>query len=445
MTINKNQQTSPKKDESKVKTVDAEKEISKKIKVAVVFGGQSTEHSISCLSASSVLGKINRDIYEVSAIGITKTGNWIHVSDNPDHWKKKGRKMPEVKDPVLNRAFGGLLKSPSHKTVKVNLNPQNSGLNVDVVFPVLHGANGEDGTVQGLLEVLGVPYVGCEVFASAACQDKHFTKVIAKAAGVNVADWFTLKVPVIDSKSTSKKRKTSANSEANSKTKSKASPAKIGGKVIHPDFKLTPEQEAQLEELSSKWKKPIFVKPSRAGSSFGVSKVTNKSDFEKALLEAALVDTKVLVEEGIKGREIECAVLQTHTAPHASTLGEIKVTANKDSFYDFDAKYQDKTETIINPVMDKANKAALQQTALKVFDALDLRGVSRVDMFLCPSGKIYLNEVNTLPGFTSISMYPQLLINDGYEYSEILNLLIQNALESNSSSVSKKDSGDVKG
>ncbi|MDR1861619.1 MAG: D-alanine--D-alanine ligase [Candidatus Ancillula sp.] len=352
----------------------------KKIRVGVVFGGKSSEHSISCISASGVLANIDREKYEVIAIGITKSGVWRKVSDNPDHWRKRENSMPEVKEPVVKRFWNTQLSA--------KLEP--GGLDVDVVFPVLHGLNGEDGTIQGMLEMLGTPYVGCKVMSSAMCQDKHFAKAVLRDAGVNVVDSVTIKMGVRNGK-------------------------------LPKDFKVPEPVQKRIIELSDNWKHPIFVKPCRAGSSVGVSKVLKERDLRRALEKAAIVDEKVLVERGVDAREIECAMFKGKP----STLGEIIAQG----FYDYNSKYiNNKTKLVVDPVMDPESKRKLQETAKTVYDALDLQTISRVDMFLTSSGQIFVNEVNTMPGFTPISMYPTLLEHDGVPYSALIDELIQSAL-----------------
>jgi D-alanine-D-alanine ligase len=246
-----------------------------------------------------------------------------------------------------------------------------------------------------------VKYVGCGVLASAVGQDKHFAKTICEAAGLKVAPWVTIR---LDSRVVS------------------------GKKRLPKNYRLPDDVLEKIKVFSNNWKAPIFVKPARGGSSLGVSKVTKESELMKALETALNEDVKVIIEQGIEGREIECAIVGNQKSFQTSTLGEIKV--NKTNFYDYKSKYVSAraAELIVDPPMDSVNRVKLLETAEAVFRAMDCEGLSRVDMFLTPNGDVYVNEINTLPGFTNISMYPTLLQHDGLKYSELIDRLIDEAL-----------------
>ena len=353
--------------------------MSKKI-VAVLFGGQSSEHEVSCISASTIIQNINRDLYDVIIIGITKEGKWLEVYSVDDilsgDWTKGTTKA---------------IISPDATQKSVLLIKDNTVVKkpIDVVFPVLHGLYGEDGTIQGLLELAGIPYVGCGVVASGISMDKLFTKIIVKNLGIDQAKY----VPV--------HKKDLFNRE-----------------------KSFNEEIIKLIEASLKY--PMFVKPANAGSSCGISKVNNKSELIDGLIEASNHDKKILVEEGIVGREIECAVLGGKE-PRASGVGEIIAAAE---FYDYDAKYNNSdSRTIISPALDREIVETVRQYAIKIFNAVDGYGLARVDFFVeKDTNRVVFNEINTMPGFTSISMYPMLWEARGIGKPQLVEKLIQLAL-----------------
>ena len=375
-----------------------------KKRIVVMYGGKADEHSISCISAASALRALDTDKFEAIPVGITKDGKWIVDGENPLGWSlDEGlptvEKTPGAKDVVLEMALGqdGFFTREADGT----LTPFG---HVDAVFPVLHGPFGEDGTVQGLFEMMGVPYVGCGVFSSAACMDKHYTKVLLSAAGIPVAPGITLDARFFDAAS---------------------------GFKADADAIMAQVREAGLEY-------PLFVKPSRAGSSFGVTKVEHEGDAEElaaAVFEASHHDWRVLVEQGIDAREIECAVLcpKAGEAPQASWPGEIvldKRAEGDDQFYDFDSKYMDSAASHVEVPAHLPEEILerVRETAKKAFVAVDGSGLSRVDTFVTKDGEVMVNEINTMPGFTSISMYPKAWEATGVRYTDLITKLIEGVL-----------------
>ena len=375
-----------------------------KKRIVVMYGGKADEHSISCISAASALRALDTDKFEAIPVGITKDGKWIVNGENPLGWSlDEGlptvEKTPGAKDVVLEVALGqdGFFAREDDGT----LTPFG---HVDAVFPVLHGPYGEDGTIQGLFEMMGVPYVGCGVLASAACMDKHYTKVLLAAAGIPVAPGITLDARSFD----------------------KASEFKTDANAIM----------AQVSEAGLQY--PLFVKPSRAGSSFGVTKVEHEGDAAElaaAVYEASHHDWRILVEQGIDAREIECAVLcpKAGEAPQASWPGEIvldKRAEGDDQFYDFDSKYMDAAASHVEVPANLPEETLnlVRETAKKAFVAGDGAGLSRVDTFVTKDGKVMVNEINTMPGFTSISMYPKAWEATGVRYTDLITMLIEGVL-----------------
>ena len=375
-----------------------------KKRIVVMYGGKADEHSISCISAASALRALDTDKFEAIPMGITKDGKWIVNGENPLGWSlDEGlptvEKTPGAKDVVLEVALGqdGFFAREDDGT----LTPFG---HVDAVFPVLHGPYGEDGTIQGLFEMMGVPYVGCGVLASAACMDKHYTKVLLAAAGIPVAPGITLDARSFD----------------------KASEFKTDANAIM----------AQVSEAGLQY--PLFVKPSRAGSSFGVTKVEHEGDAAElaaAVYEASRHDWRILVEQGIDAREIECAVLcpKAGEAPQASWPGEIvldKRAEGDDQFYDFDSKYMDAAASHVEVPANLPEETLnlVRETAKKAFVAVDGAGLSRVDTFVTKDGKVMVNEINTMPGFTSISMYPKAWEATGVRYTDLITMLIEGVL-----------------
>ncbi len=342
-----------------------------KTKLCVIFGGVSTEHDISIRSVTSVLSNLNRDKYDILPVGITRDGAWYYAPaldiSNTAGWAESEGAVPVTLS--ANRNAKGLISLKDATFFPV-----------DCVFPVLHGFNGEDGTIQGLFEVAGIPYVGCDVAASAMSMDKAITKLIIDNAGVPQADYVCIYSRELS------------------------------------------DIEACVKKVEDKFTYPVFVKPASTGSSVGVSKAKDKVSLITAFNEAAKYDSKFLVEEFIDGREIETAVLGNEDAI-VSVCGEVLA---EQEFYSFDAKYNDaSSRTQIPADLPEDIAAEIRRRALIVYHALGAGGLSRVDFFLCKDGRIVFNEINTLPGFTSISMYPKLFGATGIEYSDLLDKIIE--------------------
>jgi D-alanine-D-alanine ligase len=353
-----------------------------RVRVAVVFGGRSGEHAISCVSAGSVLANLDPERFEVVPVGITQAGAWVLGTDDPRELAIDERALPSVD---ASRPALALPGDPTRGGLIV-LDPDRAGevfAGVDVVFPVLHGPYGEDGTIQGLLELAAVPYVGAGVLASAAGMDKEFTKKLLAAEGLPVGDHVVLRPGVAT---------------------------------------LT---AAQRDRLGL----PVFVKPARAGSSIGITRVTAWDDLDDAIAFAREHDPKVLVEAAIVGREIECAVLELPDGTVGSSVpAEIRIVGDA-TFYDFDAKYLDDVcEFDIPAKLDDDVAERLRDMAVAAFRALDGQGLARVDFFLGAGGEITVNEVNTMPGFTPISMYPRAWAVTGVDYPTLLTTLVETAL-----------------
>jgi len=355
----------------------------RKIRVAVVFGGRSSEHAISCISGGSILSALDPDEFEVVPVGITRAGRWVLTSGDPADLAISGRRLPEV---TAESGTGVVLPAdPTERGIVVLDRSEGARAlaGVDVVFPALHGAYGEDGTVQGLLEMAGIPYVGANVFASAAAMDKEFTKKLAAAAGIPVGPYAVLRA----------------------------------GAVLSP---------AERDRLGL----PVFVKPSRAGSSYGITKVKEWAQLDAALAAAREIDPKVLVEAAVAGREIECGVLEGEHGgpPEASLLAEVRVVRDHE-FYDFEAKYlDDSCEFDIPARLPERVTRRVQELACRTFTALDCAGLARVDFFVTPELEVYLNEINTMPGFTPTSMFPRMWTASGLEYPKLVSRLVRTAL-----------------
>jgi D-alanine-D-alanine ligase len=355
----------------------------RKTRIAVVFGGRSSEHAVSAVSAGSILAALDPDEYDVVPVGITREGRWVLTDGDPQSLAIAGRRLPEI-----TASSGTAVVLPGDPTSGglVVLDPADGARalgDVDVVLPVLHGIYGEDGTIQGLLEMAGVPYVGAGVFASAAAMDKEFTKKLAAAENIPVGPYAVLRA----------------------------------GAAL---------SQADKERLGL----PVFVKPARAGSSYGISKVSSWDDLDTAITAARAYDPKVLVEAAVIGREIECGVLEGEAggAPEASLLAEVRVVRDHE-FYDFEAKYlEDSCEFDIPAGLPNHITRQVQEYACRTFAALDCAGLARVDFFVTPELDIYLNEINTMPGFTSTSMFPRMWAAAGLEYPKLVSRLIRTAL-----------------
>ena len=357
-----------------------------RIRVAVVFGGRSNEHAISCVSAGSILRNLDPERFDVVAVGITPDGAWVLTDGDPDALAITNRQLPGVSSESGTEL--ALAANPRRAGELVSLSPGGAEVlaSVDVVFPVLHGPYGEDGTIQGLLELAGVPYVGAGVLASAAGMDKEFTKKLLLAEGLPIGAHAVLRA----SQST-----------------------------------LEP---AQRESLGL----PVFVKPARGGSSIGVSRVTSWEELPAAIAQARQHDPKVIVEAAVVGRELECGVLEFPDGTvQASTVGEIRVAGvrgREDSFYDFATKYLDDAAELDVPAkIDDDVSDAVRDLAIRAFKAIDCQGLARVDFFLTDDGPI-INEVNTMPGFTTISMYPRMWAASGVDYSTLVATMVETAL-----------------
>lgn len=372
--------------------------------MAVVFGGRSGEHGISCVTASGVLAAVDREAYDVVAVGITPSGRWLLVDDDPARWAlSPGAGVDALPQVAEDGGLGVALPSGtgSHALVPVDgsapadgLGPSGSIGSIDVVFPLLHGPYGEDGTLQGMLELGDVRYVGSGVLASAVGMDKHTMKTVLASAGLEVAPWVF---------------------------------------VTERSWTMDPEAVAgRVAELG--W--PVFVKPSRAGSSLGVSRVEGPEDLGAAIEAARAVDPRVVVEAAVVGREVECGVLGVlraepgERAAAASVPGEVVLAPGRD-FYDFEAKYLDPdAATLVCPAdLPPGVAERVRSTALEVFDAVGCEGLARVDVFVARDGRVVVNELNTMPGFTPSSMYPRMWAATGVDYPALVDRLLRLALE----------------
>jgi D-alanine-D-alanine ligase len=361
----------------------------RKIRVAVVFGGRSSEHAVSCSTAASVLRALDRDRYDVVPIGIARDGRWVLVADDPAPLELRPGQRPEVSSAGPGVLVPTSTSDHSLTVLEPGSVPRSLG-EVDVVLPLLHGPFGEDGTLQGLLELTDVPYVGSGVFASAAGMDKQFMKVLLAGAGLPV-----------------------------------------GPHVVITDAEWQHDPVASADSVAALgW--PVFVKPARAGSSMGVSKVHGPQGLAAAVEAAREHDPKVVVEAAIVGREIECGVLASLDGgrPETSPLGEIEVLGDGHEFYDFDAKYLDEEHLRLTCPADVPEPVAEQMAdyARRSFEALGCEGLARVDFFLTPHGEVIVNEVNTMPGFTPVSMFPLVWAAAGLDYPALVDRLLQLAL-----------------
>ncbi len=357
-----------------------------RIRVAVVYGGRSNEHAISCVSAGSILRNLDPQRFEVVAVGITPEGSWVLTDARPESLAISDGQLPRV-----SGTSGTALALPADPRRRGQLLSLGRGAgeilaSVDVVFPVLHGPYGEDGTIQGLLELAGVPYVGSGVLASAAGMDKEFTKKLLAAEGLPIGKQAVLRA---------------------------------GQSTLDPE---------QVEQLGL----PLFVKPARGGSSIGVSRVSALEELPAAVAGARRHDPKVIVEAAVIGRELECGVLEFPDGRiEASTLGEIRVAGvrgREDGFYDFATKYLDDAAELDVPAkVDDDVSDQVRELAIRAFTAIDCQGLARVDFFLTEDGPV-LNEINTMPGFTTISMFPRMWAASGVDYPTLLATMVETAL-----------------
>lgn len=338
-----------------------------KLNVGILYGGQSTEHEVSMRSAESVLEALDKDKYDVKLVHISKKGEWL-----------LSHQSAEIKSLETGSEATSLSVIPSRQ-----LASEKGAESFDVILPILHGTAGEDGSVQGLLEMANIPYVGCNVRSSAVCMDKDMTKKLLKQDGIKVAEWVL--------------------------------------------FRHDEKDSVEYEKVKEKLGLPMFVKPVNQGSSVGVSKVTDEKGFYEAVALAFEFDTKVMAESAIEGREIEVSVLG-NTNPFVSVPGEI--VSNTD-FYSYESKYIDESGAALEipAKLEESTEESIRKTAFDAFRILDCEGMARVDVFLTDEDEVIVNEINTLPGFTSISMYPKLLEASGIPYAELLDRLIELSLE----------------
>lgn len=346
--------------------------------IAVIFGGQSTEHEVSCKSAYNVISQIDRTLWNIILIGITRDGRWVNTE-----------KLESVADGSFAESQVSAEISPdATKQCVIITEPDGevTDIKLDVVWPVLHGKFGEDGTIQGLLEMARIPYVGCGVLSSAISMDKFITKIVVDRLGIRQARF-------------------------------------VG---VH-DYELK-DIGAVIAKVEAELPYPVFIKPSNAGSSCGVSKAVNSSQLAEGLKLAASVDSKILVEEFIRGHEVECAVFGGgKEKPVASGVGEILAAAE---FYDYDAKYNNPdSQTVVDPELPAGAAEQVRKCACEIFNAVDGYGLSRVDFFVTDAGEVIFNEINTMPGFTAISMYPMLWEARGISKRELVAKLIENGMK----------------
>ena len=335
-----------------------------KVRVAIICGGKSSEHEISCISANGILNAIDRSTFEPVLIGITKSGKWLLLPEDTSFIIQNGA-LPTVPESGLEISI-----------TSQGLFSGGKNLAIDVVFPILHGPYGEDGTIQGLFEMIGLRYVGSGVLASAVSMDKSYSKPIFAAAGLKVAP---------------------------------------GTVVTSSNF-----------ELPSNLKYPLFVKPARSGSSRGTTKVKQDSELKAAVESALAFDTKVIIEQAVVGKELECAVLQSEGKTIVSPVGQIVISSNYE-FYDFQAKYLDDSMQLVFPELPAGIEEKIQAAALTAFNAAGCEGLARVDFFYSDSGEVVINEINTMPGFTPLSVYPKLIEKSGMNYQQLITTLIQTA------------------
>ena len=351
-----------------------------KKRILVIFGGQSSEHIVSCMSAVNVINNIDRDTYDVRIVGITEEGHWLLVDS-----------VEAIQDESWRDGTVQAVLSPdaTEKSVIVIDGAGIKKIKVDGAFPVLHGLYGEDGTIQGLFELAKLPYVGCGVLASAVSMDKFFTKIIADWVGVRQAAYEP---------------------------------------VMKEEIAGTEGMAEAVKRVEARFAYPVFIKPSNAGSSRGVSKAENREQLTEGLTEAARHDRKILVEETIVGHEIECAVFGNGKEPViASGVGEDLAAAQ---FYDFEAKYFNaESRTVVNPELPGDSAERVRRAAVEIFKAVDGYGLARVDFFVTKDGDVVFNEINTMPGFTAISMYPMLFEAAGISKTELVGKLIEHGMK----------------
>ncbi|WP_313165086.1 D-alanine--D-alanine ligase family protein [Sedimentibacter sp.] len=352
-----------------------------KTKLAILFGGKSDEYSVSLHSSAAIIDNVPGELFETILIGITQDGKWLLYEGstdkiNDDTWYK------EKLSPVLlnmGEDFKGFIKLDEKDNTFERIE-------IDCIFPVLHGRNGEDGTIQGLCQMTGIPFVGCDMTSSAVCMDKEFTHIICEAAGIKTAPY----VAAVNS-------------------------SKLNIKNLY-------------DEVVDKFSTPIFIKPANNGSSIGISKIRNYDEFERGIMDAFQFDNKVVIEKGIDGFEIGCAVVGNEDL----IIGEVDEIETKNDFFDYVEKYSQHNSKIHCPArISDELKAEAKRTAEKTYRALGCKGLSRVDMFVTTDNKIILNEINTIPGLTDLSRYPSMLKKIGIEYKDLIVKLVELAMELN--------------
>lgn len=349
-----------------------------KIKVVVLFGGASSEHDISLVSATNVIQNMPKNKYDITCIGITKKGRWLYYPGDVSNIESgEWEKDPDCTSAIIS-------PDPLHNGIVILENGEATFKKADVVFPVLHGKNGEDGTVQGLLDMAKIPYVGCGLLASAACMDKSHTHTVLDYNGIKTAKWKML----------------------------------THRDINHLDIKC--------KEIADALGFPLFVKPANSGSSIGINMADSIETLKEAVKIAFSHDNKVVIEEFISGKELEVAVFG-YDNPFASFVGEI---GKSNEFYDYESKYINNSVNLHIParIPDESAKQ-IRETAINAYKAMGCKGLSRVDFFLTDSGEVILNEINTMPGFTAISMYPKLMEDLGMEYGYLIDKLIEQAID----------------
>lgn len=368
--------------------------------IALLFGGQSSEHEISKISTSTIISNLSKDLYNIVPIYITKDGKWKIYDTYQDDDNYSDSKVISNPNDIINanweKVHSTAIISPdtSHKGIIKITGDKLSFINVDVVIPIIHGKGGEDGTIQGLLELAKLPYVGCGLLSSAMCMDKSYTKIVVDSININQAKYKTFQQHQVE-------------------------------KILN--MSLSERKVFFEENIQTQIGLPCYIKPANAGSSKGITKAFDLNQFFNGLSEAILHDNRVVVEENIIGKEVECGVIGNHDVL-ASRIGQVLSVTD---FYDFEAKYNNKnSKTIIPADLDDSIAKEIQEYAIKIFKALDGRGLSRVDFFVEEkTNKVIFNEINTFPGFTSISMYPMLLSDLGFDLPSLLNRLINLAID----------------
>ena len=349
-----------------------------KIKLAILFGGKSDEYSISLNSAAAIIKNVPENLFDLTLVGITKEGQWLHYEGSAESINKDTWNQGNLSPLLLSMGdFKGLIK----------LNEENNEFEkipIDCIFPVLHGRNGEDGTIQGMCQMAGIPFVGCHMTSSAIAMDKEFTHIICESAGIKMAPYISV---------------------VNSKT-----------------LNIKDLYKSAYEKLSL----PMFIKPANNGSSLGISKVRNYDEFESGVMEAFEYDNKIVIERTIEGFEIGCALVGNEDL----IIGEVDEIDTKNDYFDYVEKYSQHNSKIHCPArISDELQAQAKEIAAKTYKALGCRGLARVDMFLTPNNEIYLNEINTIPGLTDLSRYPSMLKKIGIEYKDLITKLVELAME----------------